>query len=674
MAKGIEDMVNKQTQLGFLQKVKKRLSHKALTYGLAFSLLFPFARMASADTIYQKTHELEFSLPGAIHGEKRPTTKLEVKADCDKITEKEHELKLSFFAEDWDTSKNNISDYILINNALSNFYLVYPSDVAVGELKESAYLLPRKRRNEKIKGQWKDLVPLELSPGTELKLGLIKIGTKIVSSCLGFLFGGPLGAGAGFVSSYSDEAVSVWEAKRKAMLVNAYGGSVEKIPFYPADNETSARTFTIPIEVKDQMEKETELIMVLDVGLKRGSINNEEYGQLKDLLIKVPLKESVNYNTDEEEPEKPGKGVEEEKEQTAEKTEDIAEKLKQQIEQTIKKEGSLEVKAATEPAKGTLERKVILDDNTPFYIPISVPQDKDELKVTFSRKEDSKIEATARLYYPGGEKACESGLYAHPTKTLNIGSPHAGKYILEIKSGGIQQIDVSSNCLIEEPKYHVDGSVKGGEIMFYAIDVNETNSAEPLLCRIDWENAGHPLSVETYDPSSPSSKSNSPKGLSDISICKTSPTAGKWILAIKGRFAEGGLEKFILQSYNHKIQGLRYEKRQEFIYDETTFSYNQQKDGNFLVLLAHPKICGGKIQLSFPNGKEAWKDWLSYAGYPHFSDFFVKTSYFPFAPAGEYKLNVKLGEENRRGEPQLTSVYFVSSQNAYPIENKEKKN
>ena len=58
MAKGIEEIINKQTQEGFLQKLKRKLSHKALTYGLAFSFLSPFARIAAADTMHYKTHNL----------------------------------------------------------------------------------------------------------------------------------------------------------------------------------------------------------------------------------------------------------------------------------------------------------------------------------------------------------------------------------------------------------------------------------------------------------------------------------------------------------------------------------------------------------------------------------------------------------------------------------------
>lgn len=679
--KGIENIISEQTQtgqIGFLQKIKKKLSNKVVTYGLAFSLLFPLARRALADTIYQKTHELEFLSSCAIYGKKQnPTTKLEVKVDCDKVAEKEYELKLSFFAEDWDISKNHIEDFVLINNILSNFYLVYPNEVAVGEPKESAYIISRKHGNKKIGGEWKDLAPFELSPRTQLKLGLLKVGIKVASASLGFLLAGPVGAGVGLAASFVDEARTlggeIKEAKRKAMLVNTYGGTVSKIPFYPVDKDTPARTFTIPIEVGDSKEeKEIELNLLLDVGLRRGLTQSEEYGQLRDLLIKVPLGESVNYKVGNKEPEKPEKGVEEEQ-----STEDAAEKPKQQPQQTeqaVKKEGSLEVKVDSEPARGNLdknilgnlEKKVIVDDDTSFFILISVPQGKDELNVTFSRKEGSEIRAVANLYYPSGEKACERTLYPqypeYSEETLNVKSPHVGAYILEIKSNKIQQIDISSNCPIEEPKYQINSSVKGGEIMFYAIDVNEINSAEPLLCRLDWENSGHPVSIELYDPASPSSKNNSPKGLSDISICKTSPSAGKWILAVKGSFAEGGLEKFILQSYHHKIQGLRCEKHEEFIYDETTFSYNQQKDGNLLVGFSYQERDDGNMRLFYPNGKEAWLGNM----YGNIHCPYEGALYFPFVPAGEYKF--KVAPMNKL---QRLCVYFVSSQNAYPIENTE---
>jgi len=275
-AKGIEEIINKQTQEGFLQKLKRKLSHKALTYGLAFSLLFPLARMASADTIYQKTHELEFLSPGAIYGEKQnPTTKLEVKIDCDKIAEREYEIKLSFFAQDWDKNKASILDYIFVNNTQSNFYLVYPKDtVMIGEPKESAYLLSMKHDDKKISGEWKELNPLEDSPAIKWKLNLLKGISELATT----VFGG------GKVMGILEEASILFEDKKEF----AKNYTVSKIPFYPADKDVPARTFTIPIGIRAKAEK-PELNIVLDVGLRRGLSQSEEYGRLKNLLVELPL-------------------------------------------------------------------------------------------------------------------------------------------------------------------------------------------------------------------------------------------------------------------------------------------------------------------------------------------------------------------------------------------------
>lgn len=281
-AKGIKNAVNQQTQMGFLQKLKRKLSNKALKYGLAFSLLFPITRMAAADTIYHKTHNLNFLSPNVIYGEKQnPTTPLEVKVECDKVVEREYEIKLSFFTQDWDKKKNHISDYVLINNAQSNFYLVYPEDtIMLGGPKESAYLLSREHGNEKISGQWEELKPLEESPEIKRKLGLLKGISEITT----LIFGG------GKVMKVLEEASGLFKDKKD--LSENY--TIFKVPLYPVSKEISARTFTIPVGIRAKAEK-PELSVLLDVGLRRGLTQSEEYGRLENLLVEVPLKADANF-------------------------------------------------------------------------------------------------------------------------------------------------------------------------------------------------------------------------------------------------------------------------------------------------------------------------------------------------------------------------------------------
>ncbi|GAI30760.1 unnamed protein product, partial [marine sediment metagenome] len=141
-------------------------------------------------------------------------------------------------------------------------------------------------------------------------------------------------------------------------------------------------------------------------------------------------------------------------------------------------------------------------------------------------------------------------------------------------------------------------------------------------------------------------------------------SAGKWILAVKGGFAKGGLEKYILQSYNHKIKGLRCEKREEFVFagDKKILSYNHKKDGNLLVWFSYQEKDIGNARLFYPNGKKAWSGKMfGNIHYPH-----EMALYFPLVPSGEYKFEVAPEDKLQR-----FNVYFISSQNAYSIE-KEK--